>query len=60
MLPVMPSRAGKKLHAWTVDEESAMIHMLKTGVDGIVTSIPSLLQRVMGSERQQCAQYGFS
>ncbi|KAG0592296.1 hypothetical protein M758_1G235000 [Ceratodon purpureus] len=53
-------RAGKKLHAWTVDEESAMIHMLKTGVDGIVTSIPNLLQRVMGSERQHCAQYGFS
>lgn len=53
-------RAGKKLHAWTVDEESAMIHMLKAGVDGIVTSTPSLLQRVMGSERQQCAQYGFT
>lgn len=53
-------RAGKKVYAWTVDQDSAMGNMLKTGVDGIVTSIPSLMQRVMGSERQQCAQYGFS
>ena len=53
-------RAGKKLHAWTVDEEEVMLRLLRTGVDGIVTSVPTVLQRLMGSERQQCAISGFS
>lgn len=53
-------RAGKKVHAWTVDEESTMVRMLRAGVDGMITSVPALLQHVMSTERQQCALNGFS
>jgi len=53
-------RAGKKLLAWTVDEEEVMLRLLRTGVDGMVTSVPTVLQWLMGSERQQCAISGFS
>jgi len=53
-------RAGKRLHAWTVDDESVMQRTLKAGVDAIITSLPGVLQRVMSSNRQQCMVNGFS
>ncbi|KAL0359955.1 UNVERIFIED_CONTAM: Glycerophosphodiester phosphodiesterase GDPD4 [Sesamum radiatum] len=37
----------KKVYTWTVDEEEWMKKMLLEGVDGVVTSNPALLQRVM-------------
>jgi glycerophosphoryl diester phosphodiesterase len=53
-------RAGKRVHAWTVDDESVMQRTLKAGVDAIITSLPGVLQRVMSSERQRCMVNGFS
>ncbi|XP_020547541.1 glycerophosphodiester phosphodiesterase GDPD4 isoform X3 [Sesamum indicum] len=50
----------KKVYAWTVDEEECMQKMLLEGVDGVVTSNPALLQRVMQDARTQCFEEGFS
>ncbi|KAL8485756.1 hypothetical protein ACS0TY_027875 [Phlomoides rotata] len=50
----------KKVYAWTVDEEEWMQKMLWERVDGVVTSNPSLLQRVMQDVRTQCFKEGFS
>ncbi|KAK6116715.1 hypothetical protein DH2020_049535 [Rehmannia glutinosa] len=50
----------KKVYAWTVDEEEWMQKMLLEGVDAVVTSNPSLLQRVMQDVRTQCIEEGFS
>ncbi|KAL0456271.1 UNVERIFIED_CONTAM: Glycerophosphodiester phosphodiesterase GDPD4 [Sesamum latifolium] len=50
----------KKVYAWTVDEEEWMKKMLLEGVDGVVTSNPALLQRVMQDVRTQCFEEGFS
>lgn len=45
---------------WTVDEEEWMQKMLMEQVDAIVTSNPSLLQRIMLEVRTQCLEEGFS
>ncbi|KAK4413459.1 Glycerophosphodiester phosphodiesterase GDPD4 [Sesamum alatum] len=50
----------KKVYAWTVDEEEWMQKMLLERVDGVVTSNPALLQRVMQDVRTQCFEEGFS
>ncbi|KAL0326449.1 UNVERIFIED_CONTAM: Glycerophosphodiester phosphodiesterase GDPD4 [Sesamum radiatum] len=50
----------KKVYAWTVDEEEWMQKMLLEGVDGVVTSNPALLQRVMQDVKTQCFEEGFS
>ncbi|XP_057793831.1 glycerophosphodiester phosphodiesterase GDPD4 isoform X2 [Salvia miltiorrhiza] len=51
---------NKKVFAWTVDEEEWMQKMLLERVDAVVTSNPSLLQRVMQDRRKQCFEEGFS
>jgi glycerophosphoryl diester phosphodiesterase len=37
---------GKFVHVWTINDEATMRHLIKIGVDGIVTDAPSLLLRV--------------
>lgn len=54
------NRRNKKVYAWTVDEEESMQKMLSEVVDAVVTSNPSLLQRVMHDLRTQCFEQGFS
>ncbi|KAL3324501.1 hypothetical protein AABB24_038573 [Solanum stoloniferum] len=51
---------NKKVYAWTVDDEDSMKKMLFERVDAIVTSSPSLLQRLMQDVRTQCLAEGFS
>ncbi|GER27626.1 PLC-like phosphodiesterases superfamily protein [Striga asiatica] len=53
-------RRKKKVYAWTVDEDEAMQKMLLEGVDAVVTSNPSQLQRVMQDVRTECFREGFS
>ncbi|CAA3015041.1 glycerophosphodiester phosphodiesterase GDPD4 isoform X2 [Olea europaea var. sylvestris] len=53
-------RRNKKVYAWTVDEEDAMQKMLFEHVDAVVTSNPTLLQRLMQDLRTQCLEEGFS
>lgn len=50
----------KKVYAWTVDEVDSMQRMLYERVDGIVTSNPSVLQRLMQDLTTQCVEEGFS
>ncbi|KAL3845725.1 hypothetical protein ACJIZ3_003128 [Penstemon smallii] len=50
---------NKKVYAWTVDEEESMQNMLLERVDAVVTSNPSLLQRLMQDITTQCLQEGF-
>lgn len=40
-------RAGKQVHAWTVNDEEEMRRLLASGVDGIVTDRPDLLNEVL-------------
>ncbi|XP_022718177.1 glycerophosphodiester phosphodiesterase GDPD4 isoform X3 [Durio zibethinus] len=51
---------GKKAYAWTVDDADSMMRMLHERADAIVTSNPSLLQRIMQDKRTQCLEEGFS
>ncbi|XP_058090015.1 glycerophosphodiester phosphodiesterase GDPD4 isoform X1 [Magnolia sinica] len=51
---------GKKVYAWTVDDEDSMKKMLAERVDGIVTNQPSLLQRLMQTIKTECLEAGFS
>lgn len=51
---------NKKVYAWTVDDEVEMQKMLHENVDAIVTSNPTLLQRLMQEIRTQCLEEGFS
>ncbi|XP_047327772.1 glycerophosphodiester phosphodiesterase GDPD4 [Impatiens glandulifera] len=53
-------RRKKKVYAWTVDDEDSMEKMLFQHVDGVVTSNPTLFQRVMSDTRTQCLEDGFS
>ncbi|KAL5538977.1 hypothetical protein UlMin_043315 [Ulmus minor] len=50
----------KKVYAWTVDEVDSMQRMLYERVDGVVTSNPSVLQRLMQDLTTQCVEEGFS
>lgn len=50
----------KKVYAWTVDDADSMMRMLEVHADAIVTSNPSLLQRIMQDKRTQCVEEGFS
>lgn len=56
----MRNRRKKKVYAWTVDEEAWMQKMLSEQVDAVVTSNPSLLQKVMQDVKQKCFEEGFS
>ncbi|XP_048227329.1 glycerophosphodiester phosphodiesterase GDPD4 isoform X2 [Ricinus communis] len=51
---------NKQVYAWTVDDVDSMRRMLIERVDAIVTSNPSLLQRLMQDIRTQCREEGFS
>ncbi|XP_068648952.1 glycerophosphodiester phosphodiesterase GDPD4 isoform X2 [Aristolochia californica] len=52
--------AGKKVYAWTVDDEESMLKMLQKRVDAIVTSNPTLLQLLMQDVKSQCVEEGFA
>ena len=39
--------AGRKLHVWTVDDESEMRRLIELGVDAIITNEPGRLRRVL-------------
>lgn len=54
------NRTNKKVYAWTVDDVDSMQRMLTEHVDAVVTSNPSLLQRLMQDLRTQCLEEGFS
>ncbi|KAL3513311.1 hypothetical protein ACH5RR_026028 [Cinchona calisaya] len=65
--PLVDERLGKILHgrkkkvyAWTVDDEISMQKMLFEHVDAVVTSNPTLFQRVMQDMRTECLEEGFS
>uniref|UniRef100_A0A2N9EDT8 glycerophosphodiester phosphodiesterase n=1 Tax=Fagus sylvatica TaxID=28930 RepID=A0A2N9EDT8_FAGSY len=51
---------NRKVYAWTVDDVDSMQNMLSERVDAVVTSNPSLLQRLMQDIRTQCLEDGFS
>ncbi|KAK9271359.1 hypothetical protein L1049_026949 [Liquidambar formosana] len=51
---------NKKVYAWTVDDVDTMQKMLFERVDAVVTSNPTLLQRLMQDIRTQCLEKGFS
>lgn len=51
---------NKKAYAWTVDDEASMERMLFEKVDAIVTSNPTMLQRLMQDVRKECLEEGFS
>lgn len=40
-------RAGKKIHVWTIDDDTTMHKLIDWGVDGIVTDRPDLLKAVL-------------
>ncbi|XWS22015.1 hypothetical protein CRYUN_Cryun30bG0107300 [Craigia yunnanensis] len=50
----------KKVYAWTVDDADSMMRMLQEQADAIVTSNPSLLQRIMHDKRTECLEEGFT
>lgn len=54
------NRRNKKAYAWTVDDEASMERMLFEKVDAIVTSNPTMLQRLMQDVRKECLEEGFS
>jgi glycerophosphoryl diester phosphodiesterase len=37
---------GLAMHVWTIDDEPEMRSVLQTGVDGVMTDVPTLLERV--------------
>lgn len=50
---------GKKVYAWTVDDEESLQKMLFERVDAVVTNRPSLLQQLMQDIKTQCLEEGF-
>ena len=44
-------RAGKQVHAWTINEPEAMRRLLTRGVDGIMSDRPDLLRDVVAEFR---------
>ena len=42
-------RARRKVHAWTIDEPTAMHRLMDWGVDGIITDRPDLLKEVLAA-----------
>jgi len=53
-------RRRKRVFAWTVDDAESMQKLLFEHVDGIVTSNPTLLQRLMQDGKTQCLEEGYS
>lgn len=54
------NRRNKKVYAWTVDDVASMEKLLLEHVDAVVTSNPTLLQRLMQDIRTECLKEGFS
>lgn len=52
-------RAGKEVHAWTVDDVPTMHRMIEHGVAAIVTSRPQVLQAAIARHRELCQKRGF-
>ncbi|MDU7359899.1 MAG: glycerophosphodiester phosphodiesterase [Propionibacteriaceae bacterium] len=40
-------KAGKKIHVWTIDDDTTMHRLIDWGVDGIMTDRPELLKSVL-------------
>lgn len=40
-------KAGKKIHVWTIDDDTTMHRLISWGVDGIMTDRPELLKSVL-------------
>ena len=40
-------RAGRKIHAWTIDDPQLMHELIDWGIDGIITDCPDLLKGVL-------------
>ncbi|XP_066339797.1 glycerophosphodiester phosphodiesterase GDPD4-like [Miscanthus floridulus] len=59
VMKVMRSH-DRRVFAWTVDDSSSIKKMLYEHVDAIVTSNPSLLQRLMQETRIECMEDGFA
>jgi glycerophosphoryl diester phosphodiesterase len=38
---------GKAVHVWTVNNPEAMLQMIETGADNIITDKPDVLRRVL-------------
>ncbi|XP_027190046.1 glycerophosphodiester phosphodiesterase GDPD4 isoform X2 [Cicer arietinum] len=53
-------RRRKKVYAWTVEDQESMQKLLFEHVDAIVTSNPTLLQRLMLDIKTQCLEEGYS
>lgn len=58
-MEIVASRRGKRVYAWTVDDDDSLQKMLFEHVDAIVTNRPSLLQRLMQDIKAQCLEEGF-
>lgn len=44
---------GLAVHVWTIDAEAEMLSVLQTGVDGIMTDVPTRLEQVYRDQRVQ-------
>lgn len=40
-------KAGKKIHVWTIDDDTTMHRLIDMGVDGIMTDRPEMLKSVL-------------
>lgn len=38
---------GYAVHVWTIDDEPTMLQLFEWGVDGVMTAVPSVLERVL-------------
>ncbi|KAL5993240.1 hypothetical protein ACLOJK_014163 [Asimina triloba] len=56
----MSHRRGKKVYAWTVDDEDSMRNLLFERVDAMVTNQPSRLQKLMDTIKTECLEEGFN
>lgn len=54
------NRRKKKVYTWTVNDAESMQKVLFEHVDAVVTSNPTLLQRLMQDTRTQCLEEGYS
>ena len=42
-------RLGVEVHAWTVNTEAEMRHLISLGVDGIITDYPDKLNAILAA-----------
>jgi glycerophosphoryl diester phosphodiesterase len=41
-------RAGLQVNPWTINKELTAKHLIKLGVDGIITDDPGLMNKLLG------------